>query len=351
MRKTPPDILITTPESLYLMLSSGVREILATTEAVIVDEIHAVAQTKRGSHLALTLERLEQLVGVGEGSPSNSGEAPPSPPRPPGPADRALGHAAAAGADRPVPRRPEAGVQDRRCGAEEGARSGDRRAGRGHGRPGRARLPHAEGSPARSRALAHVRSIWPAIYPKLLELVQEHTSTIIFVNNRRASERLAKRLNELANGEGEQELPATEHGGHARRRLRRAAAGEAPAERTPLRAARRQPRRTCGDRPGPPRLPLPRGADSRRGDAEVRAAAVPRGHLLAGAGDRHGGRRPGDPGRVAEVGDPRPAADRPRRARARRGLPRAGSSPNSAATCSSARSSPGGCAKARSRRR
>ena len=63
MRKTPPDILITTPESLYLMLSSGVREILATTEAVIVDEIHAVAQSKRGSHLALTLERLEHSSG------------------------------------------------------------------------------------------------------------------------------------------------------------------------------------------------------------------------------------------------------------------------------------------------
>ena len=62
MAKTPPDILITTPESLYLMLSSNVREILATTEAVIVDEIHAVAQTKRGAHLALTLERLDHLV-------------------------------------------------------------------------------------------------------------------------------------------------------------------------------------------------------------------------------------------------------------------------------------------------
>ena len=86
MRKTPPDILITTPESLYLMLSSGVREILTTTEAVIVDEIHAVAQTKRGSHLALTLERLEHLVRrttrgaisaeprfSGSGSPRRSG--------------------------------------------------------------------------------------------------------------------------------------------------------------------------------------------------------------------------------------------------------------------------------------
>jgi hypothetical protein len=69
MAKTPPDILITTPESLYLMLSSNVRGILATTEAVIVDEIHAVAQTKRGAHLALTLERLDALVqgAVGEG--------------------------------------------------------------------------------------------------------------------------------------------------------------------------------------------------------------------------------------------------------------------------------------------
>jgi ATP-dependent Lhr-like helicase len=62
MAKTPPDILITTPESLYLMLSSNVRGILATTEAVIVDEIHAVAQSKRGSHLALTLERLDHLA-------------------------------------------------------------------------------------------------------------------------------------------------------------------------------------------------------------------------------------------------------------------------------------------------
>ena len=62
MAKTPPDILITTPESLYLMMSSSVREILTGVEAVIVDEIHAVAQTKRGSHLVLTLERLDHMV-------------------------------------------------------------------------------------------------------------------------------------------------------------------------------------------------------------------------------------------------------------------------------------------------
>ena len=62
MQRNPPDILITTPESLYLMLTSQAREMLTGVEAVIVDEIHAVAQSKRGAHLALTLERLSRLV-------------------------------------------------------------------------------------------------------------------------------------------------------------------------------------------------------------------------------------------------------------------------------------------------
>jgi ATP-dependent helicase Lhr and Lhr-like helicase len=74
MKKTPPEILITTPESLYLMLSSSVREIFSTVDTVIVDEIHAVAQSKRGSHLALSLERLEHLV-------RDSGEESSEPPR------------------------------------------------------------------------------------------------------------------------------------------------------------------------------------------------------------------------------------------------------------------------------
>ena len=66
MLRKPPDILITTPESLYLMMTSQARNILAGAEAVIVDEIHAVAQTKRGAHLALTLERLEHQVQTHE---------------------------------------------------------------------------------------------------------------------------------------------------------------------------------------------------------------------------------------------------------------------------------------------
>src|SRR5215207_4599731 len=67
MRRNPPDILITTPESLYLILTSQAREMLTGAEAVIVDEIHAVAQSKRGAHLALTLERLDELVRRTEG--------------------------------------------------------------------------------------------------------------------------------------------------------------------------------------------------------------------------------------------------------------------------------------------
>src|SRR6188472_3319070 len=62
MLRTPPDILITTPESLYLMLTSRAQEFLGSAKWLIVDEVHAVARTKRGAHLALTMERLEQLT-------------------------------------------------------------------------------------------------------------------------------------------------------------------------------------------------------------------------------------------------------------------------------------------------
>jgi len=104
MRKAPPDILITTPESLYLILSSDAREILTGAEAVIVDEIHAVAQSKRGSHLVLTLERLEHLVGeAGEDSSEQQRRVLP---RLPGAAHRALRDAAPVGADSSISRRP-----------------------------------------------------------------------------------------------------------------------------------------------------------------------------------------------------------------------------------------------------
>ncbi|HET9197587.1 MAG TPA: DEAD/DEAH box helicase, partial [Solirubrobacterales bacterium] len=201
MAKTPPDILITTPESLYLMLSSSVREILTGVEAVIVDEIHAVAQTKRGSHLALTLERLDHLVSDAGGEPIQR-----------------IGLSAT---QRPLERIGRFLVGPKReCRIVD---AGQKKAldleivvpVEDMADPGAPAYPSEDGPPpSEVEPSAHARSIWPAIYPRLLELVQEHTSTMIFVNNRRAAERLAKRLNELANGEGESELPATEHAGH-----------------------------------------------------------------------------------------------------------------------------------------
>ncbi|HET6997725.1 MAG TPA: DEAD/DEAH box helicase, partial [Solirubrobacterales bacterium] len=231
MAKTPPDILITTPESLYLMLSSNVRAILASTEAVIVDEIHAVAQSKRGAHLALTLERLDDLVlgaagegdsGEGSAEQQRGGSSEPSPESPPRARATGIQRIGLSATQRPLERIAQFLVGPKRqCRIVDAGRRKDLDLEivvpvEDMSDPGAPAYPSEDGPPPTEiEPSAHVRSIWPAIYPKLLELVQEHTSTIIFVNNRRASERLAKRLNELANGEGEQELPATEHGGHA----------------------------------------------------------------------------------------------------------------------------------------
>ncbi|MFN8163286.1 MAG: DEAD/DEAH box helicase [Solirubrobacterales bacterium] len=229
MRKTPPDILITTPESLYLMLSSGVREILAKTEAVIVDEIHAVAQSKRGSHLALTLERLEHLARTsdavagralqgGQGDGASAGGSGREAEQPPVGIQR-IGLSAT---QRPLERIAQFLVgSQRECKIVDAGRTKELDLEivvpvEDMSDPGAPAYPSEDGvPPSEIEPSAHVRSIWPAIYPKLLELVQEHTSTIIFVNNRRASERLAKRLNELAADEFWQELPATEVSGSA----------------------------------------------------------------------------------------------------------------------------------------
>ncbi|HYH58582.1 MAG TPA: DEAD/DEAH box helicase [Thermoleophilaceae bacterium] len=221
MKRTPPDILITTPESLYLMITSQVREILTGVEAVIVDEIHAVAQSKRGSHLALTLERLSHLVLNHEADEQASLD----------PASRAerrdpqrIGLSAT---QRPLERVAQFLVgPKRKC---EIVNAGIRKDldleivvpvedMTDLGTPGitaDGSSPEPLDPVAALEALPNPRSIWPAIYPELLRLVREHTSTIIFVNNRRGAERLAKRLNELHNEVEEQELPATEHAGNS----------------------------------------------------------------------------------------------------------------------------------------
>ena len=184
LRRHPPDILITTPESLYLMLTSGARDTLGGVETVIVDEIHAMAGGKRGVHLALSLERLDHLCGRHVQRVGLSATQ-----RPLAEVASYLGGVGRevtvvdAGSRKPLDLEVIVPVPDMR---ELGG------------------LPTVEGEPR--------QSIWPAIYPRLLELVQAHRSTLVFVNNRRAAERIANRLNALAG----EDVARAHHGSIAR---------------------------------------------------------------------------------------------------------------------------------------
>ncbi|GFJ88884.1 hypothetical protein Prum_025260 [Phytohabitans rumicis] len=168
--RTPPDILITTPESLFLLLTSAARESLAGVETVIVDEVHAVAATKRGAHLALSLERLDALL--------------------PRPAQR-IGLSATV---RPIDEtarflggsRPVEVVQPRAAKTIEVS----------------VQVPVEDmtqldevGEPEEGSRRA---SIWPAVEERVFNLIGQHRSTIVFTNSRRSAERLCARLNELA---------------------------------------------------------------------------------------------------------------------------------------------------------
>ncbi|MFL5790891.1 MAG: DEAD/DEAH box helicase [Actinomycetota bacterium] len=189
--RQPPDILITTPESLYLLLTSSARETLRGVETVILDEIHSVAATKRGAHLMLSLERLEAETGrplqrIGLSATQ----------RPLDEIARFLGGFAEPGRQRDVTI-VDAGVR-KQLDLEvivpvddmtEFARPSDT----------------PEGGVDRS-------SIWPSIHPVLLELIRAHRTTIVFVNNRRTAERLASSLNELADAE----IARAHHGSLAR---------------------------------------------------------------------------------------------------------------------------------------
>ncbi|MGW5974653.1 ATP-dependent helicase [Streptomyces sp. NPDC055186] len=189
----PPDILITTPESLFLMLTSAARDALTGVETVILDEVHAVAGTKRGAHLGLSLERLDELL--------------PRPARRIGlsatvrPADEIARFLSPRGRVEIV--QPEAGkefdlsvvvpVED---------------------------LGELGGSPVADASEGAERpSIWPHVEERIADLVQSHRSTIVFANSRRLAERLCNRLNEIAyeraTGEplGEHHSPAELMGG------------------------------------------------------------------------------------------------------------------------------------------
>src|SRR5260221_8973499 len=198
-RKTPADIFITTPESLYLVLSSSAGDALADVETVIVDEIHAIVSTKRGAHLALSLERLDHLTGP---RPQRIGLS--ATQRPLDEVARFLGGFDADGA-RPV-RVVNAGNRKAleltvEVPVEDMARLGEP-------------IEFRSGPAARADART---SIWPAIYPRLLDLIREHRSTLVFVNSRRLAERIANAVNDLAG----EELAHAHHGSIAReQRLR-----------------------------------------------------------------------------------------------------------------------------------
>jgi ATP-dependent Lhr-like helicase len=196
--RRPPDILITTPESLYLMLTSQARDALRHVEHVIVDEVHAIAGSKRGAHLALSLERLEQLRTEDVEPPQRIGLS--ATQRPLETIARFLGGTGPgrdvsivdAGTRKPLDLEVVIPVDDMTTIGEP--------------------LPLDEqpGGPAVNPEARS--SIWPAIHPRILELVREHKSTIVFTNSRRLSERLAQRLNELAG----EELVRAHHGSIAR---------------------------------------------------------------------------------------------------------------------------------------
>ncbi|HWZ91244.1 MAG TPA: DEAD/DEAH box helicase [Polyangiaceae bacterium] len=200
MRRTPPDILITTPESLFLLLTSATREILASVETVIVDEIHSLVASKRGAHLFLSLERLQALRN---GQPlQRIGLS--ATQRPLDEVARLLGGFDTEHAQRPVTiidaaqRKPlELSVEMPEPAPEQHDES-DRLAGIASG-------------PA-TRGPAGARSVWPAVHTRLVALIREHRTTMIFVNSRRLAERLASALNDEAG----QELALAHHGSVAR---------------------------------------------------------------------------------------------------------------------------------------
>ncbi len=183
----PGDILVTTPESLFLLLTTQAREVLRSVETVIVDEIHAVAGTKRGVHLALSLERLSHLCA---NEPQRVGLSA---------TQRPLSAIATfLGGDRPVQVVDASAppsfdleivvpVADMDQPVYEESAKGSAESGL------LATGVHAASSLGMDRA-----GIWPAIQPRILDLIAQHRTTIVFTNSRRLCERLAQRLNELA---------------------------------------------------------------------------------------------------------------------------------------------------------
>ncbi len=167
----PPDVLITTPESLFLMLTSAARQTLAGVQTVIVDEVHAIAATKRGAHLALSLERLDDLL--------------------PKPAQR-IGLSATV--------RPADEVARFLSGASPTTIVSP---------PAAKTFELSVQVPVPDMANLENGSIWPDVEAQLVDLVETHNSTIVFANSRRLAERLTARLNEIHAERTDTDRPAT----------------------------------------------------------------------------------------------------------------------------------------------
>jgi len=235
-QRDPADILITTPESLYLMLTSNARNALTGVETIIIDEIHSLVPTKRGAHLAISIERLAarclkppQRIGLSATQ------------RPLDEVARFLGGAEGVGPakkgtaqsgrpkNRPLQELASKAVAEHEISDEFSSHAGTVRyrpvtivdAGAKKALSLRievpvedmARLTTADEIPSGPKSVGDERpSIWSAIHPRLLELIQSHRSTLIFVNSRRLAERLAGALNELAG----ETLVRSHHGSIAR---------------------------------------------------------------------------------------------------------------------------------------
>jgi ATP-dependent Lhr-like helicase len=188
MTKRPPHIVVTTPESLYILLTSeGGRRMLETTRTLIVDEIHAVVSDKRGSHLALSIERLEQLVRQKSAMDSLTRIGLSATQRPIEEVARFLVGTANIGADN----MPNCAVIDS-----------------GHTR----RLDIAIELTDSPLQAVMSGEVWEEVYDRLTQLIRQHHTTLVFVNTRRLAERVARHLGERL---GDENI-AAHHGSLAR---------------------------------------------------------------------------------------------------------------------------------------
>ncbi|GAB2768824.1 ATP-dependent helicase [Nocardioides salsibiostraticola] len=185
----PPDILITTPESLFLMLTSQARESLRGIDTVIIDEVHAVAGSKRGAHLAISLERLDALLDKPAQRIGLSATV-----RPLEEVARYLGGAA--------PVEIVAPPAEKSWDLKVVVPVADMTA------PGGDSFDDADADEHADRDRRRDTSIWPHVEESVVDLIEQHSSTIVFANSRRLAERLTARLNEIASDRAEAAAPA-----------------------------------------------------------------------------------------------------------------------------------------------